>query len=125
MENMTTAVNDVLETNDHRYPKPDAEAKKPLDGTEVVGPVFLAIISLLAGPVASGPLAGRQLHRMGYHFLSWAVGAGLALAGLGLDVGLLLWPIEQALYAEACSAVCGVWPQHRFTCWPATDCYRP
>jgi tetratricopeptide (TPR) repeat protein len=45
--------------------------------------------------MVSGPLAGRILHRFGYRAWGWIVGAGVGILGLGLDVGILLWRVEQ------------------------------
>lgn len=63
--------------------------------SELMSPVLLAIIALIAGPLAAGPLAGLMLQRLGHRILGWVVGGVLVLAGLGLDVGIFLWRIEQ------------------------------
>jgi MFS family permease len=95
MEDMTTEDIDIPKMSNHRPTGAVTAAPQPIEKTEAVGPVFLAIISLLAGPMVSGPLAGWHLRRMGHRLLGWLIGAGLGLAGLGLNAGLLLWPIEQ------------------------------
>ncbi len=92
---MTTAGNEILTSTHHQAPVSEPVPVRPMDSSEVLGPVFIAIISLLAGPMVSGPLAGWHLRRMGRRLLGWMVGIGLGLAGLALNAGLLLWPVEQ------------------------------
>jgi hypothetical protein len=60
----------------------------------LMGPVLPAIIALIAGPLAAGPVAGRLLYRLGYRGWGWLAGVLLVLSGAALDVGLFLWRIE-------------------------------
>jgi hypothetical protein len=131
MEEMTTVENKILETEDIPNPTADSGTTGQGDPTEAVGPVFLAIISLLAGPVVSGPLAGRQLCRMGHRLLGWLTGVGVGLMGLAVDCGLLFWPVEQrwttltlllvhVVFAGGLLfAMVGPFRRHKAT-WPAT-----
>jgi hypothetical protein len=91
MEEVQTAPDDDM-PNATSQPVP-APAAAP-DASDTVGPVLLAIITLVAGPLISGPMAGRTLHRLGYRVWAWIVGVGLGLAGMGLDIGILLWRAE-------------------------------
>ena len=92
---MTTNNDNIPKSNPPQPTQADAVQTQPMDRAGAVGPVFLAIICLLAGPMVSGPLAGWYLQRMGHRLWGWLIGVGLGLAGLGLNAGLLLWPIEQ------------------------------
>lgn len=94
MEEIHQTGNDELEAGCNRNAEPPQQTATPPRCDAMVKPALLASIALVAGPAAAGPIAGKMLHRMGSRASGWAVGLGLVLAGLALDLGLFMWCIE-------------------------------
>jgi tetratricopeptide (TPR) repeat protein len=93
---MNATENGLHKLGEVESPEPVQSPKRGPDRSEIVSPWFLAILTLVAGPLATGPMIGRMLHhRLGYRALGWLAGAGLGIGGLGLDMAILLWRIEQ------------------------------
>lgn len=59
-----------------------------------IPPGWLIPITLAAGLVTSGPLAGTILVQCGYRRRGWITGIFLSLAGIGLLAGMFLWSVE-------------------------------
>ncbi len=98
----------ALRASGQRDPQQDPLAGRPPDTSNTVHPVLLAIIALVAGPIVAGPMAGRTLYDLGYRAWGWGVGLCLGIAGVGLDLGILLWPIEHYWTTLALLATHGI-----------------
>ena len=61
--------------DDNRVEKNNSSGISPIKHstreTDVMGPLFPALIALVAGLCVAGPLIGRLLHRMGHKTLGW------------------------------------------------------
>lgn len=69
--------------------KQDREADCPL-----LGPGALALLTLVAGPMISGPAVGSVLIRLGRRRAGQLCALGMVVAGLAITLFLLLWPVK-------------------------------
>jgi hypothetical protein len=69
--------------------------RRSKNDSDAMGPLFPALIALVAGLCVAGPLVGRLLYRMGHKTLGWSLGIVLAMGGLAINAGIVMWGIKQ------------------------------
>ncbi len=77
----------------------------------LLGPVFLSLLTLVAGPMISGPAAGAVLVRLGFKRSGWLTAVFTSLAGVVFNAGLVLWPVKwywSSLTLSGVHIVCAV-----------------
>ncbi|MDO9262448.1 MAG: C39 family peptidase [Desulfosalsimonadaceae bacterium] len=71
------------------HEKSRREADSPL-----LGPGGLALLTLVAGPMISGPAAGAVLTRLGRTIPGWLTGLLLGAAGVAINIFMIFWPVK-------------------------------